>query len=49
MPCRVAWPSPLTGGLFIVITATSPCTLYSAVMGGLLEGKKERSFACGRF
>jgi len=27
MPCRVANPSPLTGGLFIVITATSPCTL----------------------
>src|SRR5437764_714465 len=32
MATRVAYPSPLTGGLFIVITATSPCTLYSAVM-----------------
>ena len=26
-PTRVAYPSPFTGGLFIVITATSPCTL----------------------
>jgi hypothetical protein len=23
-PRRVAWPSPLTGGLFMVMTATSP-------------------------
>ena len=32
MPCRVARPSPLTGGLAMVITATEPWTLYSAVM-----------------
>src|SRR5687768_1459291 len=32
MPRRVAKPSPLTGGLARVITATSPSTLYSAVM-----------------
>src|SRR3954470_4879089 len=31
---RVAYPRPFTGGLFIVITATSPWTLYSAVMLG---------------
>jgi hypothetical protein len=28
-------PRPLTGGLFRVITATSPWTLYSAVMAVL--------------
>jgi hypothetical protein len=38
----------LTGGLLSVITATSPWTLYSAVMLGFLvkrdEARKERSF-----
>src|SRR5690349_8827627 len=37
-PTRVAWPRPLTGGLFMVITATSPWTLYSAVMLCCLSG-----------
>src|SRR5437899_12062721 len=32
MPIRVEKPRPLTGGLVMVITATSPSTLYSAVM-----------------
>ena len=32
IPMRVDNPSPLTGGLAIEITATSPWTLYSAVM-----------------
>ena len=48
MPIRVAYPRPLTGGLLSVITATSPWTLYSAVMLGFLvkrdEARKERSF-----
>jgi hypothetical protein len=53
MPTRVASPSPLTGGLLMVITATSPMTLYSAVM--LLSSqvvavsKKERAFYFSRF
>ncbi|MCY1557993.1 hypothetical protein D9M68_948890 [compost metagenome] len=32
MPWRVERPRPLTGGLFMVMTATSPWTWYSAVM-----------------
>jgi hypothetical protein len=31
-PRRVARPRPLTGGLFKVMTAMAPSTLYSAVM-----------------
>src|SRR5215510_9643054 len=30
IPWRSAWPSPFTGGLFRVMTATSPGTAYSA-------------------
>ena len=32
MPTRVDKPKPLTGGLLMVMMATSPITLYSAVM-----------------
>jgi hypothetical protein len=32
MPTRVDRPKPLTGGFIMVMTATSPWTLYSAVM-----------------
>ena len=32
IPVRVACPSPLTGGLFSVMTAISPCSRYVAVM-----------------
>jgi hypothetical protein len=32
MPMRVDNPKPLTGGFISVMTATSPWTLYSAVM-----------------
>jgi hypothetical protein len=37
MPWRVDSPRPLTGGLFMVMTATSPWTWYSAVMKKLLR------------
>ena len=51
MPTRVASPSPLTGGLLMVITATSPMTLYSAVMlfssKGGVNPKIERAFYFG--
>ena len=40
MPMRVAKPRPLTGGFIRVMTATSPYTLYSAVMLNLCEKRK---------
>ncbi|MNU75741.1 hypothetical protein D3C71_652800 [compost metagenome] len=45
MPMRVEKPRPLTGGLVRVITATSPSTLYSAVMLRSLvcEEKEEKA------
>jgi hypothetical protein len=43
MPCRVASPSPLTGGFAMVITATEPWTLYSAVMVLLFLGKWKKN------
>src|SRR5690348_3060119 len=47
MPTRVACDSPFMGGLAIVMTATSPCTLYSAVIPvprWSLADEKVRSF-----
>src|SRR4051812_12121855 len=45
MPMRVEKPRPLTGGLVMVITATSPSTLYSAVMLRSLVGEEKEEKA----